>query len=209
MLAWLIRNLEVSTEHLWDSSPTSARRRRLAQKDSDTINEALAAIERSTASRGWHILEGESYPDAFVETLEYLLVVEGKRTERKPTDSTTWLAGRRQIWRHIDAAYDVRQGRPVYGILIVEATDQERIPPLWLDATDQLIEKSVLERSLPHRSDPERHAMRQSFLGVTTWQRILTSFGLDWHDLPDTVSDVPAWRIRMGLDHPTTELSSA
>lgn len=48
-------------------------------------------LRSAGTGRGWHVLEGPTYPDVFVETRDALVVVEGKRTEAGPTTSTSGL----------------------------------------------------------------------------------------------------------------------
>jgi hypothetical protein len=64
-----------------------------------------------------------------IETPDALIVIEGKRTESGATIDTTWLTGRHQIWRHIDAAWEIRGRRQVFGFFIVEGEDPDgRLP---------------------------------------------------------------------------------
>ena len=53
------------------------------------------------------MLEGRSQPDACFETDAMLVVIEGKRTERKATAVTTWMRSRSQMLRHMDAALEI------------------------------------------------------------------------------------------------------
>jgi hypothetical protein len=80
LLSWLIRN---PTPHLLAQVELPARSK-LAQGDPGTVLAALHALRTSSAARGWHILEGATYPDVFIETPDALIVVEGKRTESVP-----------------------------------------------------------------------------------------------------------------------------
>jgi hypothetical protein len=107
-----------------------------------------------------------------------LLVTEGKRTERGPTRDTQWMPGRHQMWRHIDAAWEVRGGRVVYGFFIVQDDPTGGIPEFWRQVAEETVSDAVLASSLPHRSNEERAALRRSFLGVTTWEKVVSTFGL-------------------------------
>ena len=41
--------------------------------------------------KSWHLFEGETRPDVYIETPDLLVVIEGKRTEGGPTTSTKWI----------------------------------------------------------------------------------------------------------------------
>jgi hypothetical protein len=142
----------------------------------------------SRVSRGWWIFEGPTYPDVFIETPGALIVVEGKRTEAGPTTCTTWMKNRHQIWRHMDAAWEVRGDRAVYGLFIVQGEAGTDVAPLhWQLAAATTLGTAAIEGSFPHRSADERLAIARGFLGVTTWRGVCERFGIDHEALPDTV----------------------
>lgn len=81
------------------------------------------------------------------------MVIEGKRTELTTTTDTTWLKGRHQIWRHLDAAWETRGRRSVYGFFIVEGeTDSAdgRVPEHWRSASAACLTPEVMRSSFPH-----------------------------------------------------------
>jgi len=128
-------------------------------------------------------LKADSQPDALVETETLLLVVEGKRTERKATVATTWMRRRSQMLRHMDAAWEVRGGRRVLGLMIVEGqrgigatTPTEH----WLREADEQVLEQTLTASLPHRTPAECNQIADGFLGVMTWQKLCSDLGLPW-----------------------------
>ena len=129
LLAWLVRNLAPPRDasDLGDDAVVR-KRRQLIDRDTATNSKALELLRSTPAERAWYVLEGRTYPDAFIETPDALVVVEGKRTEAGPTRDTTWMAGRHQIWRHMDAAWEIRGRRLVYGLLIVEGDPTGMIP---------------------------------------------------------------------------------
>lgn len=181
LLRWLITHLDVRPDpNARDANETSRRRGRLADRDPATIAEALRLLDGNPSGPAWYVLEGPSYPDVYIETDRAVIVVEGKRTEPVPTTATTWMAERHQMLRHIDAAWDGRGGRDVYGILIVEGVDDGSVPDPWLSYPAALRNDRVLAASLPHRTDAERAAIARAFLGVTTWQQVSRRFGLAW-----------------------------
>jgi hypothetical protein len=184
LLSWLIRN---PTPALHAQS-LSAERTLLAQGDSTTVREALSLLRTAGGRPGWHILEGPTYPDVLLETPDALVVIEGKRTERDPTTRTTFMEGRHQIWRHLDAAWEIRGRRRVFGLFIVEGTSGAGdVPISWIQAADDARSEAALSASFPHRSLDERASIAQCLVGVTTWQRVCTEFGIAFSGLPNTV----------------------
>jgi hypothetical protein len=184
LLSWLVRNPASALQ----SQKEIAKRTLLAQGDPVVVEEALNLLRTSGRHRGWHILEGQTFPDVFIETPEALIVVEGKRTEAGPTTHTTHLEGRHQIWRHIDAAWEIRGRRRVFSFFAVEGkAPVGDIPQPWLQAVTDARSMRVLETSFPHRSIDERSAIARCLLGVTTWQRICAEFEIPFSDLPETI----------------------
>lgn len=160
------------------SDDVARRRKALFQRDAEMIGKALAKIDQGLLTRGWHVLEGPTAPDVYIETADALIVIEGKRTEAGPTTNTTWLRGRHQMWRHIDAAWEIRGNRRVFGFFIVEGDADGAVPRHWQTAAQKTWSDEALTSSLPHRPPPEREELRRCFLGVTTWQRVVADFGL-------------------------------
>jgi hypothetical protein len=185
LLSWMIRN----PCSLKRATATNPDRLKLLAGDAETTERALDLLRSDAAHRAWYIFEGPTVPDAWIETPDTLIVVEGKRTEPGPTTETTWLSGRHQIWRHIDAAWERRGGRKVYGLFIVEGLDSTpEVPPMWLDAVTDAISAEALESSFPHRGQGERSAIASCLLGVTSWQRVVDAFGLPKSVLIDRLS---------------------
>lgn len=183
LLEWLVHNVEKpSSPSLWGSRETRAKRERLAARDFDTIKEALELLKAGGKS-DWHVLEGESSPDAYLETEHAVIVIEGKRTEAKATMHTTWMPLRSQMLRHMDAAWEKRKGRRVYGLMIVEGdggADAIDLNDHWREESSKQRADETLEKSLPHRSAEERREIASGFLGATTWQRVCAEFDLPW-----------------------------
>jgi hypothetical protein len=136
----------------------------------------------------WFVLEGDSFPDAFLETEALVLVVEGKRTERSTTTKTKWMKKRSQLIRHMDAAWEVAAGRTVLGLLLVEGEEENplAVPKQWARASDNQLCPDLLDPSLPHRTDEERQAIAAGVLGVATWQRVCHEFSIDWPPVRDS-----------------------
>jgi hypothetical protein len=188
----MIRNPDqLSPETLNDadvSTDVKKYRQRLATGDPKTIEDALRLLRTEGASRAWYIFEGPTYPDVYLVARDALVVIEGKRTEPGPTVNTKWLSGRHQIWRHLDAAWELRARRAVYGLFIVESNSTDgSVPEVWRKAGQECPHLSALLASLPHRSAEEVIAISRCYLGVTTWRKVCERFHIDWGTLPREV----------------------
>ena len=188
LLEWLVQNVsEDAVIRSKDTGPKREKRLLLAQHDPLTISDALSGIRQARERRAWYLLEGESCPDAFIQTANTLLVIEGKRTESSCTSKTTWMACRSQLIRHMDAAFEMHDGRRVLGLLIVEGPDSSdglTPSPFWLREANDQISRETLTASLPHRTPEERHALASGMLGATTWQRVCQEFEIPWPPAP-------------------------
>jgi hypothetical protein len=183
LLSWLIRNLRRTLP----DREEGGRRVDLLRGDHRAILNALRTLREDYSARAWFIFEGPTCPDAYVVTKDVLIVVEGKRTEPGPTTSTKWMPGRHQIWRHIDAAWEICGDRQVYGLFIVDSPGLE-VPEIWCAAAHNTLSRAALEGSFPHRSATETAAISRCFLGVTTWRRVCARFGLSYEALPDSLA---------------------
>ena len=192
LLQWLVRNVKPPrSKALWGSAETRQKREQLSARDPDTVSEALLLLEGNHKARAWFVLEGRSQPDVFLETDSLILVIEGKRTEREATASTTWMPQRSQMLRHMDAAMEIRGGKRVLGLMITEGPGgADAIAPsdYWINQAELQVREDTLTESLPHRSEVERQMIADGFLGVTTWQRLCAEFGLPWPPAEDVVS---------------------
>jgi hypothetical protein len=187
LLSWLIRHLG---EIAGDRQLPPGRRKSLAEGDPETVVQALEALRSSKAEREWWIFEGRTCPDVHLVAENATVVIEGKRTEPGATTYTEWLKGRHQMWRHIDAAWEIRGRRAVYGFFIVEGSaeaEPDTLPLVWRDACDACRTRDALVLSFPHRSAAEIEAISRCFLGATTWQAVCRHFGIDWNALPHIV----------------------
>lgn len=187
LLEWMVQN----PHELRQKSSSHAQRDALLRGEQALVKKALADIESRPSGRGWHLLEGTTFPDATIITPDAIIVVEGKRTEAGPTTDTSWLAGRHQIWRHIEGAWGMRGSRSVFGLFLVEEADGE-LPPLWNTAAHHTASEAALISSFPHLLAAERSALAKCFIGVGTWQQVCAEFGPDAASLPDTTDDLRA-----------------
>lgn len=186
LLSWLVRHPEN-----WPVEADMKKRRQLSSGDPTAFEDALELLRKSDTDRGWFIMEGRTYPDALILTPDAIIVVEGKRTETGPTTHTKWMDSRHQIWRHIDAAWELRGKRHVFGMFIVEG-NSHGVPDNWRRAAIDSLSEVVLRGSFPHRSCEEIAEISRCFLGVCTWHRVCESFGFDVGELPDTVAEASA-----------------
>jgi hypothetical protein len=144
------------------------------------ILEGLVLLRNNPNKEDWHLFEGQTQPDVFIQTPSNIVVIEGKRTERAPTTSTKWMAGRHQMLRHIDCAWERAVSRKVVGFFVVEGDPDGGVPAEWLEHAKQTIGHDAVRSSLPHRGPEEQCDIAACFAGVTTWQRLCKEFDLKW-----------------------------
>lgn len=191
LLEHLVYNLDAAlVDSCSDSGPALTKRTKLAAGDAGTIAEAISALRAGQRGKAWFVLEGDSKPDALLETAEAVLCIEGKRTEAKCTTSTQWMRRRSQLVRHMDAAMVRFPQKRILGLLIVEGDgDADSVLPSqhWQDECKMAYEPAMLTASLPHRPVSEHHLIREGILGVTTWQAVCRALHIDWRSLPDVI----------------------
>jgi hypothetical protein len=120
----------------------------------------------------------------YLESPKFIVVIEGKRTESNPTIDTTWMPIRHQMIRHLDAAWERRQGRDVFGFFIVDEGGKFDLEA----AIDATIRSENVIGSLPHRNAAEQRAISRCFLGGTTWQQVCQEFDIPPATLPHSIS---------------------
>lgn len=187
LLSWLIRHPRPPLGgKLSDDVKTAEIRSELLAGSEKARLEALSLLRYNPGGEKWHIFEGQTRPDVFIQTPDVLVVIEGKRTELKPTTSTKWMPGRHQMLRHIDCAWEIAGKRRIAGFFIVEGNATEgEAPEKWMEFAAQTMDASAVASSLPHRSPEEQRAIVSSFTGVATWERVCKRFDIDWAALPD------------------------
>jgi hypothetical protein len=191
LLSWLIRNPTRPKSGELSADPVKqTKRRELISGCENRLVEALALLRHNPHNEDWHIVEGQTRPDVFIVTRDVSIVIEGKRTEREATTCTTWMAGRHQMLRHIDCAWEIRAKKQVIGFFIVEGDGNEGdIPPHWLDYSRKTTSAAAMGASLPHRGPEEQGGIASCFIGVTTWQTVCREFGINWAGLPMCAAD--------------------
>jgi hypothetical protein len=193
LLVHLVQNLDPAlVEASGDRDKILEKRRRLARRDRETVDEALGKL-RSLREAGknpgkeWFALEGPSRPDALLETDRLVICVEGKRTEESCTTITKFMACRSQLVRHMDAAMDAYLGKQVLGLLIVEGPGgRDAVAPseYWKAQCRAQYAEAMLRDSLPHRTPEQRQAIGDGIIGVTTWQAVCAEFRIPWPPAP-------------------------
>ena len=191
LLSWLIRHPRKPLSGNLSNNPEVAQKRLEWIEGSEKMQiNGLSLLRRSQTRKDWHIFEGQTQPDVFIQTPDIIVVVEGKRTEKKPTISTKWMAGRNQMLRHIDCAWEIASGRKIIGFFIVEGNNADgEVPTDWNNFAKQTVTTEAIASSLPHRGPEEQRGIASSFVGVTTWQRLCKEFKISWSMLPDLVDE--------------------
>lgn len=182
LLSWLIRHPRKPVSGSLSSNPIKAEKRhRWIAGSREMVLEGLRLLRNNPTREDWHIFEGQTQPDVFIETDDLIIVIEGKRTEIKPTTTTKWMSGRDQMLRHLDCAWEIRGNKQLFGFYIVEGDDESPDVPLrWQAFASDTISRPVVVSSLPHRGQDEQQGIASCFIGVTTWQSVCMEFGIDW-----------------------------
>jgi len=172
--------------------PIVPERTLLAEGEPGVVARALHALRTSAAPKGWHLIEGPTVPDVMIETPDALIVIECKSSELNGTPDSA-VTGRHPMWRHIDAAWEIRGRRRVFGFFIVPGQEADGgVPPVVEAAFGEALSEAVLEANFPHRSAKERDAIATCFRGGTTWNLVCKAFSISLASLPRTIHDLPA-----------------
>jgi hypothetical protein len=186
-LAWLIQNpSRLNWPKVEESRKASTRdpRRGLKAGARDIIASALnhLVLNGSIGSqKQWWAFEGPTSIDCFIETAEYVIAVEGKRTEPLAMN-IHFYKGRNQLARNLEVAQALARSRRYGAILIVE--DEKDFVPA---NTDELL--NFLRPALPHFNDLEAAFLAKHFLGQMTWRQVCDATALDFEQLPNTAED--------------------
>jgi hypothetical protein len=189
LLSWLIRHPGKPLSGDLSSDPTTReKRRQWIEGSRDLIIEGLGLLRNNPDGEDWHIFEGQTQPDVYIETDDLIVVIEGKRTEKEPTTATKWMEVRSQMLRHLDCAWEIRGNKQLFGFFIVERNGLSvDIPPQWKKSTADTISPKMIASSLPHRGPEEQKEIASCFIGVTTWQRVCQELGLDFSEIRNSV----------------------
>jgi hypothetical protein len=185
LLQHLVRTVDPSlVEKSKDQGELLEKRRALGRRDPATVANALSRLEelRLTGKRPgkeWYVLEGPSRPDALLESEDFVLCIEGKRTENCCTTTTKFMSCRSQLVRHMDAAMEEYPEKRIFGLLIVEGSGgsgAKEPSDHWRAECRAQYAEEMLRESLPHRPADERQAIADRILGLTTWQAVSAEF---------------------------------
>jgi hypothetical protein len=186
LLSWLIRHPAPQLP----APPVVAERTLLAEGEPAVVARALHALRTSAAPKGWHLLEGPTVPDVMIETPDALIVIECKSPGQNGTPNSAAVARRHPMWRHIDAAWEIRGRRRVFGFFILPGQEPDGdVPPVVEAAFAEARSEVVLEANFPHRSTKERDAIATCFLGGTSWNLVCKEFNISLGSLPRTIHD--------------------
>jgi len=181
LLSWLIRHPRKPISGILSSDPIKAKKRlQWIENSHEAIIEGLSLLRQNPEGDDWHIFEGQTQPDVFIETDDLIIVIEGKRTEREPTIRTKWMHERNQMIRHLDCAWEIRGRKQLLGFFIVQGNGLSAdIPSQWKAFSAATVSNATIASSLPHRGPEEQQGIASCFIGVTTWQRVRQEFGIE------------------------------
>jgi hypothetical protein len=108
--------------------------------------------------RKWWAFEGFTSVDCLLETENYLLLIEGKRTERL-SKSTNWFPKRNQVDRDVEVARALANGKD-FGVIVCAEMPVELDEEVWAE-------------SLPHSLDSDRAELKRHYLGCVIWSAIV------------------------------------
>ncbi len=112
--------------------------------------------------------EGSSYPDVYIETEKYIIVIEGKWTEASPTEKTSYIQNRNQMVRHIHDAINYAEinnlDKVVKAFYVVENDFAER----------NKIDRKSFQEKLPRQFGIKgyENIIAEAYLGFITWQEV-------------------------------------
>jgi len=156
-------------------------RQKLFAGDKETIKAAAQEIEAGKKS-GWFILEGPTQPDIFIETEDYIIVVEAKWTERFTTTGTDNLTVRDQMLRHIQGALEHKKAagcmeKKLVAFYIVDETFLHRKKNEYIKSK-KAFRRQVENEAGVNKTIPldEAEEIINAYVGYITWQSIKEAF---------------------------------
>lgn len=178
-LEWLILN---PSKLKWPEGTkygddTRKKREDLIKNDTAIQREALQNLKQYGAEQSykkWWAFEGFTSVDCLIETDKILLAVEGKRTEKGPSESVSWYPQRNQLIRNLETLQQYAQGR-IFAVVMID------------EKGNYQFDDADIKSSLPHFTEEERKELISHFLGAFTWKEVCLKTGVDYSSLPDTV----------------------
>ncbi|HOY83776.1 MAG TPA: hypothetical protein PLQ80_00570 [Candidatus Syntrophosphaera sp.] len=148
-------------------------------RQKEAIAEAWDLLMQRGADKSdkeWWAFEGITKMDCLLETDDFLLGIEGKRTE-KVSSCISWFPQRNQVVRNLEVLKS-KSGGKVYAMLLMNEDGINTI-------TD-----NDFNISLPHYSEQEIAEVKMHYLGAVSWRQACETVGLDYSALPETIRDV-------------------
>ena len=114
------------------------------------------------------VMEGNSFPDVYIETDSEIIVIEAKWTESKTTTQTTYLENRNQLARHIQAALVLGEKTNKRVISFYIVADR------FLKDNPEIITRHGFEHSLSNETIDigDKQDIIEGYFGYTTWERL-------------------------------------
>lgn len=182
LLKHLINNIHIiNKDSLGSDNGTKSYKNRidLFALDEAKKLEALQLIENDkNCYQKWYVFEGYTHPDIYIETDNYILIGEAKRTEKSFTTKTKWLNERDQLLRHIDSVLD--SGKQVISFLIID--NELKNTAEYKIGLARYKDREYFKKHLPHRSEMEINIAMKSYIGFTTWQKYEEKFKIEYID---------------------------
>jgi len=128
-------------------------------------------------NKDWFVLEGCTHPDIFIETDNYIIVIEGKWTEGEITNKVSHINGpRNQMVRHLQGAlnYNIEKklNKKVIGFYIV---DEERSTPYKNELTIKYFKETILPAEAI-KWERYKDTLSEYYYGFITWDDVLGAF---------------------------------
>ncbi len=128
------------------------------------------------SKRKWWAFEGFTEVDCLLETEDFLLGIEGKRTEQV-SSATEWYSKRNQIIRNLEVLKE-KAGSKDYALLL-----------MCEDGYDPISDHDF-SIGLPHYTSEQIVEIKKHYLGAVSWQQACDAVGMDPDRLPDTVRNL-------------------
>ena len=128
--------------------------------------DAFNALDRGET---WPVFEGKTRPDLIIEGERYVIIIEGKLTEKEATKKTVYLRSRDQMVRHIQGALNHFKGKKIIAFYIV---------PEGFKELGLLKERTCINEVLEVEADKygisleSCEKIRKSYYGCTTWEKV-------------------------------------
>ncbi|MDD2230041.1 MAG: hypothetical protein PHY48_11575 [Candidatus Cloacimonetes bacterium] len=149
-----------------------------------STQDALKELERfgvEDSKKKWWAFEGFTEMDCLLETDDFLLGIEGKRTE-PISPATSWFPQRNQIIRNLEVLKE-KAGNKEYALIL-----------LTEDGMDPITDK-VFEDSLPHCEPAWIIGLQNHYLGSISWSDACKATGFSIAQLPNSRIDT----VRLGF----------